>query len=301
MKKILFSKKTLATAGGILLAAALIMGATYAWFSSETNPIGGEMGYFEIETAGFEFDEIAPDVAYTIQPGMDFVEPDGYIRNTGSISAFVEIGGLDITITRDADGKPLAPVDYYDAESNPATAGIVVAGFSIDATDPENAWYVNSGFAEPDPDDAFDPLRYGTIFHWVLPAKNGNSERHFLDIQASGTYNVYDLDTGDKIGEIVRDNVGVKVSTFIDMRTNARLMGKEWGGAILNGFGIKATQGMYEDAIKDELGLTDEDLWDPDLGLQWVVPDTGIYPLSLGAPAYVTPQDILRAQFDAAK
>jgi hypothetical protein len=290
MKTLFSAKKTIVSAGAVLLAAALIIGGTYAWLIVG----GGENGFdeptptgrLEIETFGFNVGDISEDAQYAIQPGMQYSNSDGYIKNPGSIAAFVEIEPIEVILVSDSKGRPSATTS--------SSVGVALAGFTIDPADPANDHYVYS-------DDSLTALSEpGAVYHWVLRDEEGNITRQFLDMQASGDYNLYDWDPVAEeeiyLGSIHRD-VGVKVQTYIDLWTNRAQMGPEWNGFHIKGFNVKATQAMYEEAIMDSLGLTQQELRD----LDWLVPTPDFGPLSFSASkSHTTPYEILQAQFAAA-
>jgi hypothetical protein len=284
MKTLFSAKKTIVSAGAVLLAAALIIGGTYAWLVVG----GGETGYdgetprLEIDTYGFSAADVSEDAQFALQPGVYYTNDEGYIKNTGGIAAFVEIEPIEIQFASDVNGKKVAP--YAPTATQ---AALVSAGFAIDPADPENVYYVNNGVK------AAETTMPGIVYHWVIKDGAGNVTKTFLDMPASGDYNLYDYDPVTKeetyLGSVRRD-VGVKVETYIDLATNVLKMDGKWNGFIMRGFNVRATQAAYEDAIETSFGIDIDDLlWAED----------SFIPLSAGG-AYVTPQEILRAQFAAA-
>jgi hypothetical protein len=246
--------------------------------------VGGRLG---IETSGFSIAEIVEDAQYVPQPGLYYTNDNGYIKNTGNMAAFVEIEDLNIILTSDEFGITLPAItDYY-----PAPEGLALTEFTIDPDDPENSLYVYDGVTAARVATSGSVI---AIYHFVYPEADG-SVRHFLDIPAKGTYNVYDEDGETVIGTQYHEP-GVKVETKIDLSEHAEDMGGEWNGFKLDGFRVLATQGAYEEAIVAAFHI---DIADLDWAGEVQPLSASFAPLSAGA-GYLSPQDVLKARFDAA-
>lgn len=288
MKKILKNKKSLLSLCTILMAMALIAGATFAWFT--VNGTAGEgsfvSGNLKVDYK-LDMPTDPPDEGF--QPGDFSLGELGYIRNTGTLPLFLQIDASVIANLKyeygpnwnDDGHRGLVEVAPYVADPS-----LVLFGLNIplvnEVGDMINKGFINnesfvSRFFEVDPGTGmlvYVGNDWPKTFHWVLRETPGDPDSPVVA-------NFFAMDP----------TAEVLVNTVVDWYTNRKIIDNIYEDAKFDyALNLKGTQAAYDEAVLDVLGVDIDDL-------EWADVSIATGARSAAPAIRVTPADIIRYYF----
>ncbi len=265
MMKVLKSKKGLMSAAAILIALAVISGATFAWFTGNAgNSNGGTVvGLLRVTSDGLdEFNNAINDPdGLPPQAGDDFFSGDASIQNIGNLPALVKlVSDGTVQIRSDADGWWLDPTNYHDAQDVPATADKVLFGyqfgtkeFTIDGVPMDLPVVMTQDFWLATGWDSSSMTTEQIDFLLSIPSLWYDAA-HIS--QADGTTAIKDA-----YYIMIPEGVTVEgLSPILDMKTNRKTIGNEFMNALITAnFTLPYTQATYSEAAFDLWGASVDD------------------------------------------